>query len=394
MKKVGSLQSCSLYVHVPFCAFKCDYCDFYSLALNSKRALLLDSDLELYVEKTLLQGLELFEKYRPCSVPTLYIGGGTPSVLGPTRMRRLLKGLLELITRFSIAPEEITVEANPESADEALLAALCEQGVSRLSLGVQTFFAPSRQAIKRRGDEKQLSKQLALAAEYFPGAFSIDLISGLPFQSENILLNDISQVLSFSPAHVSLYSLTLDGRTPLSIRAEKNRTLLPGKDETDRLWVLGRDTLEAKGYKQYEVSNFCLPGKQSRHNIRYWRMENWLGLGPGASGTVINDDTGTGLRFTNPEFSHTEAQRHEKKSEVLGTLTLIKESFLMGFRYIEGPCEDLFRRRFNRSIGDCIPKTIKVWRGKGLFREDKIALNKEGLLFLDRFLLDAFGELH
>ena len=395
----------SLYIHIPFCAGgKCDYCDFYSVPLEPG-----DSRPERFVDVLLQEGERLFEKFRPACVPTVYIGGGTPSVLGSGGIRKLLCGLSGLTSRFSPPPEEITVEANPESADEAFLSAAREAGATRLSLGVQTFHEPSRRAVHRVPaagvGESLLSRRLALAAEYFPDSFSADIISGLPFQSEKVLLDDIAALLSYRPAHVSLYALTLEPGTPLALKAAAkdtpagtlrhgrpafpSGTFLPDRDEADRLWLCGRDALEKSGYGQYEVSNFCLHGRESRHNIRYWRMQNWLALGPSASATIIDDKTGKGFRYTIPR----EMVPGTFFTEDLTPLTLIKESFLMGFRYIEGPDEDLFRRRFRRGILELIPKTSAIWQERGFLRKDKSALTKEGLLFLDSFLLDAFQEL-
>jgi len=363
----------SLYVHVPFCAGKCDYCDFYSVPINNS-----DGQSELFVNTVLSEAEKLFINYRVDNVPTIFIGGGTPSVLGPALMRRLLKGIFSLAGRFSPPPVEVTVEANPESADEAFLAAIREEGVTRLSLGVQTFYGPSRKAVHRAGDEAILPERLALAATFFPDAFSVDLMSGLPFQDKNVLLDDIAKIASYKPAHISLYALS--GKIAQASES----------DEADELWLCGRDALEKSGYFQYEVSNFCLPGMECKHNIRYWLMQNWLALGPAASGTVINDANGTGIRYTFPSDAGNWLVSVE---EQLDAATLIKETFLMGFRYIEGPDEDVFLRRFRKNIEGVIPKTIGIWRGRGLLRGDKCALTKEGLLFLNRFLVDAFEEL-
>jgi oxygen-independent coproporphyrinogen-3 oxidase len=283
-----------------------------------------------------------------------------------------------LIGYFSLPPLEVTVEANPESADEAFLTAIREEGATRLSLGVQTFYNPSRKAVRRAGDKAVLPGRLALAAAYFPNAFSVDLMSGLPFQNKSVLLDDIAGAASYKPAHISLYALS----------GKKAESL--GRDEADELWLCGRDALEKSGYFQYEVSNFCLPGGECKHNIRYWRMRDWLALGPSASGTVIDDATGTGFRYTFPSDADNWLESVE---EQLDTLILIKETFLMGFRYIEGPDEGPFLRRFKTIIEEVIPKTLAEWRGRGLLCRDKCALTKEGLLFLNRFLLEVFEEL-
>ena len=388
----------SLYIHVPFCqGSKCDYCDFYSIPVRAEDPWSSDPRLKNFTDKVLREGQKLLSNWKPDAVPTLYIGGGTPSVLGSSGIHALLSGINELIAEYAALPKEVTVEANPESADEAFLATARESGATRLSLGIQSFHAPSREAVHRGGqrcgaqDGSGISLHLKRAAEYFPGSLSVDLMSGLPFQDERVLLDDIGAALSYKPAHVSLYALTLEAGTPLGEKAmAPNADFLPGRDEADRLWLCGRDALEKAGYSQYEVSNFSQSGKESHHNIRYWRMLNWLALGPGASGTIIDDEACRGFRYTVPKLDNFATELHE---EQLDSITLLKETLLMGFRYIEGPDEELFRRRFGRSIGECIPLTLNKWRDKGLFQKNKTALNKEGLLFLNAFLLDAFEEL-
>jgi oxygen-independent coproporphyrinogen-3 oxidase len=244
-----------------------------------------------------------------------------------------------------------------------------------------------------------------LVRDYFGSAWSADLITGLPGQDWRVLLGDLEKLLSFTPGHISFYALTPEAGTPLTEEA-RFKALLPPAAEADRLWLMGRDALEEAGYGQYEVSNFALPGKASAHNIRYWRMENWLGLGPAASGTLTDDHTGRGVRYTvaadvegylEASVGDRAPSPRGKKSlvlvEVLDRNVLMKETCLMGFRYLEGPELRLFTRRFGRDIGECIPKTIARWRERGLFRQDKIALTREGLLFLDPFLAECFGEL-
>ena len=334
-------------------------------------------------------------------VPTVYIGGGTPSVLGAGRMSRLLAGIQDTVAlRGSSAPAEFTVEANPESADESFLAACTGGGVNRISLGVQSFHEPSRLALGRRTG-KTLEKQLALAAEYFPGAFSADIITGLPFQTESVLLGDIERLLAFQPAHVSLYSLILEPQTPLGRRVSRLGAAalsLPPDDDADKLWITGRDILENAGLAQYEVSNFSLPLRACAHNIRYWRMENWLGAGAAASGTIISDETGKGRRFTYPADigAYLASPQPSARIEELNQADLVRESLLMGFRYRKGPDPHSFKRRFGRSIEDCIPQTISRWHMRGFFETEDpecLAPSREGLLFLNGFLRDAFEEL-
>jgi oxygen-independent coproporphyrinogen-3 oxidase len=372
----------SLYLHIPFCAGACDYCDFYSVPVRPG-----DARPAAFIDALLADTRDRLARFAVDRVPTLYLGGGTPSVLGVPGIARLLSGLRSLLPAW---PAEVTVEANPESADGAFLMACRDHGVSRISLGIQTFNAASRLMVHRVGDGAVLRERLALISSLFPGAFSADLISALPGQDEAVLRADLETLLAFAPAHVSLYALTADPPLPGS----------PPADEADRLWLLGRDILEKAGLPQYEVSNFAPPEKRSRHNIRYWRMENWLGIGPAASGTVIDDETGTGTRYTAdadidaylaPALPRSACGRNTR--EFLDRLTLMKETFLMGFRYAEGPDRERFGIRFGAAPEAFIPRTLERWRGRGLLDTEKPALNREGLLLLNPFLLDVFGEL-
>jgi len=333
------------------------------------------------------------------SIPSIYIGGGTPSVLGADRVTHLLSLINLLLTKKDLKPVEFTVEANPESIDEAFLRACVEGGVSRISLGVQSFCEASRKAVHRAGSRAQIEKALALVTRYYPDGFSADLVTGLPFQSESVIMEDIKTLLSFRPAHVSMYSLILEPQTPLGKAVKQGAVSLPSPDETDQFWITGRDLLESSGYRQYEVSNFCLPNKTCAHNIRYWRMENWLGAGPAASGTIIDDKTGTGKRFTYPAdiesyIRMTSPRINHAVTEELSRTDLIKETLLMGFRYREGPDKGLFKQRFGREIEDTIPKTIALWSERGFFQAGReLKPSKQGMLFLNGFLRDAFSEL-
>jgi oxygen-independent coproporphyrinogen-3 oxidase len=298
-------------------------------------------------------------------------------------------------------PQEFTVEANPESLNEAFLRTCRDFGVTRISLGVQTFYEPSRRSVHRVGDGSLLPEKLALTAEYYGGSFSADLITGLPCQTAALVREDVARLLAFNPGHISLYALTVEEGTPLNrLPRRRGRTsarFLPDGETADRLWLAGRDALERAGYDQYEVSNFSVPGKRSAHNIRYWRRESWLGLGPAASGTVIDDSSGTGRRYTaaadvDAYIASVKDGASAGLTEELDSPTLIKESLLMGFRYIEGPDRNLFRRRFSGDVEALIPATLEAWRRRGLAAAEKTALTKEGLLWLNPFLLDAFKE--
>jgi oxygen-independent coproporphyrinogen-3 oxidase len=311
---------------------------------------------------------------------TAYIGGGTPSVLG--EKIRVLFDALKNIPGFS--PDEFTIEANPESVTEEFLRACVQGGVTRLSLGVQTFHEPSRFSVNRAGGARLLEEKLALVSRYFPGALSCDLITGLPYQSEQIVIEDIRRVLAFKPAHVSLYSLSTEAGTALEEKIKTKTVILPGEDMSETLWLSGREALVKAGFRHYEISNFARDGGECLHNIRYWLMEGWLAAGPSSSGTIIDEENGTAKRFTyrrdidayikNPSI-------HSAVFEELDRDILIKESLLMGYRCRQGPDAKKFKRRFGRGIEECIGQTLTRWK------------NRDIMLFLNSFLTEAFSEL-
>jgi oxygen-independent coproporphyrinogen-3 oxidase len=377
-------MTASVYIHIPFCDAKCDYCDFFSVSPDPQnREGLFDSYTEKLCEElnNSLGGLE--------AVPSVYIGGGTPSVLGPSR----IKTLLDTLQRAAPGAGELTLEANPESVDEKFLAAARDGGVTRLSLGIQSFDEKLRRLIGRRGGNPE--RALALAAEAFGAGLCLDLMTGLPGQDTESLSADIKKALALRGGHISLYSLTLEDGVPLKSRLETEFPDLD-RDEGDVLWIAGRDALEASGYGQYEVSNFSLPGRESLHNARYWRMENWLGFGPGASGTVFFDrpSAAPALRKTVPgDIGAYINGGLVPEEEYIDSLTLLKETLLMGFRTLSGPDEGLFERRFGLSIAGVIPQSLEKWRRMDLAGPRRSALTRTGLLFLNRFLADVFAEL-
>jgi oxygen-independent coproporphyrinogen-3 oxidase len=366
----------SLYIHIPFCAAFCDYCDFYSILTDNVDGVFPEAFIKALITDINYQ----IDFFGVREISTVYIGGGTPSILG--KHIAPLFSALKSVPGFS--PVEFTVEANPETADEEFLDICREGGVNRLSLGVQSFHEPSRRAVNRIGEARLLEKRLALCSRYFPGALSADLITGLPYQDEKIVLEDIKRLLAFEPVHVSLYSLTLEGGTPLEEKVKTKTVTLQGMDEADSLWLSGRDALLKKGYQHYEVSNFALSGKRCLHNTFYWQMRGWLGAGPSASGTLIDEEAGTGKRFTfAPDVDGyiKEPSIHAAICEELDSPALMHESLLMGFRCAEGPDRQLFKERFGCNIDDRIGRTLSLWKDRDI------------MLFLNAFLRDAFAEL-
>jgi oxygen-independent coproporphyrinogen-3 oxidase len=376
MRKYGMVAS--LYMHIPFCVSKCAYCDFYSVPAAPG-----DPAVARYVDGLLADIGGKIARYGVTAVPSVYVGGGTPSVLGADGIARLLAfgtagtGGASGERPVPVMPgAEITVEANPDTLDGPFLAACKKHGVTRISIGIQTFNDVCRERVGRPGNGKMAEEKLMLLNGMYPGAFSVDLMSGLPGQNERVLLADIERLLKYRPAHVSLYDMIPHGTVS---------GLLP-EDRKAELWIAGRDALLDAGYEQYEVSNFALSANaRSAHNIRYWLMQNWIGAGTSASGTVIyddgdDDDKRKGIRETDGHV------------EPLDSGMVMKETFLMGFRYCEGPDADLFRRRFHQSVEDAIPVSLAKWEKRGVIRKGETKPTRDGMLFLDGFLRDCFAE--
>nr|AGS53145.1 putative coproporphyrinogen III oxidase [uncultured bacterium contig00060] len=368
----------SLYIHIPFCSSFCDYCDFFSVKTKDVS----DEYIEKYLKALITDINYQIEYFNVRNIPTVYIGGGTPSV--PGKRIKILLDALNKIKNFS--PLEFTVEANPESISEEFLCICKEGGVNRLSLGVQTFHEPARRAVNRAVNcaNNMLEEKITIACRYFPDSISLDLVTGLPCQTEKTAIEDIKRILDFSPSHVSLYSLTVEKGTPLETKIKTKELTLPGNELSDSLWFTSKNALEEAGFLHYEVSNFAKNGKECLHNIRYWRMEEWLGAGTAASGTVIDRKNKTAKRYTyKPDIDAyiNSPLINTAICENIDMHTLICDFLLMGYRYYKGPDEEDFKKIFNCGIEDFIPRTLLKWK------------NKDKMLFLNSFLSDAFEEL-
>ena len=392
----------SLYLHIPFCTEKCDYCDFYSVPYGSlgNTTNVRDRFIVSYIEALLKETEQRLHKTAAENnasilVPSIYIGGGTPSLLGAPGITHLLGGLKQIIGSSYNSVNEITIEANPETTDSAFLQSCALNGITRLSLGIQSFDEKVLKAAGRQGRPLNrkglLHKRLSEAREIFGRGLSLDLISGLPGYNENILKEDMDKALSYEPGHISLYALTVEEGTPIARR----KTDIPSGESADLFWVTGRDTLKKAGYEQYEVSNFALSQEyRCIHNIRYWQMKNWIGVGPAASGTIIkNGDSGIRITYT-PDINMFITAFQNRTSfpvlvEYLDKKAILKETLMMGFRYCKGPDPILFVQRFGKKIEETIPHTLLRWKKRNRnFSLQEIIMN-----YLNGFLLDAFSEL-
>ena len=256
-----------LYLHIPFCAQKCAYCDFYSLSGSTAR---MDDYCAMLCR-------ELTERApEDCTVFTVYLGGGTPSLLGAARIARILDAVR---THYALEPDaEITCEANPDSMTDAFLRGIRAAGVNRLSMGIQSA---DDCELKRLGRIHTFAQAQAAFARARAAGFeniSVDLMYGLPDQTMDGLRHSVKSLIALQPEHLSCYALTLEPDTPLG----REQPALPDEDTQADMYRLICEATRAYGMEHYEISNFAKPGYRSRHNSGYWKLTPYLGFGPGA----------------------------------------------------------------------------------------------------------------
>lgn len=350
-----------LYLHVPFCVKKCFYCDFYSGAAEEKA---IDAYTEKLSEEILKWGGRLC---RPC-VDTVYLGGGTPSILGD----RLVSLLNAARTAFSLGSgAEITLELNPASDVSKALSAAVTAGINRLSIGAQSADDGELALLGRSHTAADTLSAVREARRYGFDNISLDLMIGLPDSNIKTLEKSLDFVLSARPEHISAYILKLEENTLFYKR--RGSINLPEDDETAEQYLYMCRRLESAGYEHYEISNFCLSGRESRHNLKYWRCEEYLGIGPSAHSFL------DGKRFYYPR---------DTKSFVKGVLPVwdgdggdAEEYIMLRLRLADGFCFEEMRRRFGILSENVIKAALPLEKA-GLLKltDKKISLTDKGML--------------
>lgn len=265
-----------IYIHIPFCASKCSYCDFYSLAGCDH--------LMLEYHAALLSHLgESAGAIKHYEVDSVYFGGGTPSFYGADRLVEILNALKRNGNLRLDA--EVTVECNPDSISFNALKLMRQEGVNRLSIGVQASDNNLLKLIGRRHNFQQAKKALQEGRRAGFDNISLDLIYGLPSQTKKDWAETLAKIIELHPEHISCYGLKLEEGTPM-YESYKGSPLLPSDDEQADMYSYAAEMLERYGYKQYEISNFSAPGFESRHNLKYWSLDDYMGFGPGAHSCV------------------------------------------------------------------------------------------------------------
>jgi oxygen-independent coproporphyrinogen-3 oxidase len=389
----------SLYLHVPFCTDKCLYCDFFSVPRHTVG----EEIQKAVINQTILQARHFLDALAPGSrIETIFMGGGTPSALSRVHLATLLDAFRNTDS------VEWTVEANPESVDGLFLDLCTSAGVTRLSVGVQTMRDPQLRLLRRPASRSDTLAALELLGRRWRGELNLDFIAGIPGQTPGEVREDLALLERFLPSHVSLYQLTCEPETELARLVEQGSLALNTRELDEELWFAGKEELEDRGYRHYEISNFCLPGKECRHNLRYWRMEPYLGVGPGAVSTVpakpfamalgrpdLAETPGGVLRVSNTNDFHAFLAGQDAlwglEVEAVGAKDFLLENLMMGLRLQEGISMTSWESRFGRGFDEFFPGLWNRWSAEGLAESPRgsLRLTESGRLVLDRLL----GEL-
>lgn len=381
----------SIYIHIPFCKTKCEYCDFFSVPCGN------DKISEEYIDSLLNELDYRLKFYNIDSIFTVYIGGGTPSLLKTHQIKKIMDKI------YSVGkPVEVTMEVNPDDVTEELLSCMQDVGINRISCGIQSLDDEVLQCVKRRGCVQSVWESLKLIKNQWKGVFSVDLISALPNQTEQSFLSGLKKIISLQPDHISMYALTIEESTPLGKKIESGK-LFYDYEKADDIWLLGRDLLLKSGYIHYEVSNFSKEDFFCKHNLVYWELKDYIGVGSGATGTIYSSTSKRWTNVTNIKDYISFWNNCNLESDVVDTSsvefvekidldTQIFEFFMMGLRTLKGVAYEDFFQRFNMPFSDKFLDVFNKWQKKGLSDCKKISektyyfLTSEGIMFLNEFL--------
>ena len=380
------LRPLGLYIHIPFCKQKCIYCDFYSLAGSEDR-------MNEYTDALCTDLAEQGKYVAAYQVDTIYFGGGTPSYLGEKRLVRILKAIRK---SFSVGKNaEITLEANPDSAgDWKALRSLRRAGFNRISLGMQSGCDEELKEIGRVHTAQQTKQAVEAVRKAGFDNLSLDLIYGLPRQTMERFQENLAAAVSLQPEHLSCYGLKVEEGTPLFARRETAE--LPDDEAQADCYLYTVDYLAAQGYAQYEISNFAKPGRESRHNLKYWQLQEYMGFGPGA-----HSDLG-GVRYAYDRSLDGYIQGVKSHAPVFSEQDRIPpmdrdvEWVMLGLRTTAGLDPKDYERRFRRRFNCFLPFLAQcAGAGYAVEEDGRWHLTPKGFLLSNQIIggmLDALAD--
>ena len=350
-----------IYIHIPFCKSKCPYCDFYSFKPDETQK---DSYL-----KAVLRCLKENKSQIKTPVDTVYFGGGTPSFFGGERIKAVINCIKE---NYNLVSPEITVECNPSSVSDEFFKVISEAGVNRISMGMQSAVNSERKILGRLSDREETEKAIAFAKKHSIDNISLDIMLGVPNQTMESLDESIDFLLSSGIKHISAYMLKIEEGTPFY--KMQNTLTLPDEDTVCEMYLHTVKRLSENGFVQYEISNFSKKGFESRHNLHYWRTEEYLGIGPSAhsflNGKRFYFERDFNLFLTAPTIIYDGDGGSEE------------EFIMLSLRLSEGFSKEKFKARFGRNTDEEIFRKAELFQKNGLLKitDDCISLTPEGFL--------------
>ena len=376
-----ALPPLSLYIHFPWCEKKCPYCDFNSHQIKEGIGRTSGFDEERYIN-ALIADLETeLPRIWGRQVHSIFIGGGTPSLLSAQGMDTLLSAIR---ARIHLEPDaEITMEANPGSVETEKFAGFAKAGITRVSLGIQSFQDPQLKALGRIHNGAEAKRAIEIALQHFKSV-NLDLMYGLPMQTLDDAKRDIETALSFNTPHLSLYNLTLEPNTYFANFPPK----LPSEDEVDSIFEQSLDLLTKAGFKRYEISAYAKPGMECKHNLNYWRFGDYIGIGAGAHGKISFPDKITRqVRERHPETYMQAIEQNGNaliESKEISAADLPFEFMLNTLRLTDGVATNTFSERTGLPLSS-ISKGLDEASKKGLLDPDPTVLKgtPQGLRYLN-----------
>ena len=373
----NKLKKLAIYIHIPFCIRKCLYCDFLSAPAG-------ESERKNYVEALCREIAWESQSYVNYQVSTIFIGGGTPSLLSGEQIKQILGSVYE---HYRVEKNcEISLEANPGTLTLEKLKYWREAGVNRLSIGLQSAIDSELKALGRIHNSEMFFQSYEMAVKSGFNNINIDLMSAIPGQSIESYQETLHKVTGLNPppSHISAYSLIIEEGTPFY----ENTPKLPDEDSEREMYKITNDILSRQGYVQYEISNYARPGFACRHNQVYWRRGNYVGFGIGAASMVEN------VRFNNIRdyASYVNNDKNVAIKENIRQLSLqeqMEEYMFLGLRMTNGVSEEEFLKNFGSAIDQIYPGIVEDFCQKGLLKRGVEAKTGEHRIFLTRYGIDV-----
>ncbi|MFA5041200.1 MAG: radical SAM family heme chaperone HemW [Bdellovibrionales bacterium] len=361
----------AIYIHWPFCISKCPYCDFNSHVGDT-------SDQEVW-RNAYRREMQHYAGLHPdSSISSIYFGGGTPSLMEARTVDSVLQDISRLWRIEKDA--EITIEANPSSAETSKFADFRKSGVNRLSLGVQSLNDAALQFLGRAHNAREAKNAIALAEKHFL-RFSFDMIYGYAGQTPDKWRQELREAISLANGHLSLYQLTIEPHSQFYSRTHHGEMLTASDEDAVTMYETTQNMTSAAGLPAYEISNHAHPGQESRHNLTYWHYEDYIGIGPGAHGRFVHNNARHATEnIRAPDTWLNEVEKRGvgiKTDEKLDAATSMREAFMMGLRLTEGIDLDRWQKKF--------PTPLPAFLSAGHLAR----LEKEGLILQNEKVLRA-----